>query len=327
VAAVDEIARPWRQAMTTALYGPGGFYVAGGGPAEHFRTSVHASSLFAGAVLELLRRVDALLDHPDPLDVVDVGAGGGELLARLAAMSDFGGRLRLTAVERAARPAGLPETIRWVAEVPGLTGLLIGNEWLDNVPLDVVEQTPAGPRLVLVTPTGAESLGGPPAPADTGWLREWWPLEVGARGEVGRARDEAWAAAAARVERGVAVAIDYAHTRDARPAGGTLTGYRAGRQVVPVPDGSCDLTAHVALDSCAGAGDLLITQRDALRELGVSGARPPLAQASGDPAGYLRALATAGEAAELTDPAGLGAFGWLVRAIGVPQPLPGGRVR
>jgi SAM-dependent MidA family methyltransferase len=326
VATVDEIARPWRQAMATALYGPDGFYVVGAGPAGHFRTSVHASPLFAGAILELLRRADALLDHPDPLDLVDVGAGRGELLARLAA-ADFGGRLRLTAVERAARPAGLPEVIRWAAEIPRLTGLLIGNEWLDNVPLDVVEQTLDGPRVVLVAPTGTESLGDEPQPADAGWLHDWWPLPPGGRGEVGRSRDEAWAAATARIERGVAVAIDYAHTRDARPAGGTLTGYRAGRQVVPVPDASCDLTAHVALDSCARDGDLLLTQRDALRQLGVSAARPPLPLATSDPAGYLRRLSTAGEAAELTDPAGLGAFGWLVRAIGVPQPLSGGPVR
>ena len=43
--------------------------------------------------------------------------------------------------------------------------------------------------------------------------------------------------------------VDYGHARADRPAAGTLTGYREGRQVAPVPDGSCDLTAHVAMDS------------------------------------------------------------------------------
>ncbi len=45
-----------------------------------------------------------------------------------------------------------------------------------------------------------------------------------------------------------------------------------------MPDGSRDLTAHVALDACAAApalpGTRLLTQRDALRALGVTGGRP-----------------------------------------------------
>jgi SAM-dependent MidA family methyltransferase len=317
--------------MAAALYGPAGFYRAGEPPAQHFRTSVHASPLFAGAVLTLLRRVDAALGQPEPLDLVDMGAGRAELLRQVAAAVDpeLGARLRLTAVERADRPPELLAAIGWVAEIPRLTGLLIANEWLDNVPLDVVEQTSAGPRLVLVTPTGAESTGGPPSAADRGWLARWWPpLRTGDRAEVGRPRDAAWAAAVGQVDRGVAVAVDYSHRRDGRPRVGTLTGYRSGRVVPPVPDGSCDLTAHVALDACAEAGlaagataTLLTSQREALRQLGVVGERPPVELARAEPVGYLRALAAAGAAGELTDPAGLGGFGWLVQATGVPLPL------
>jgi SAM-dependent MidA family methyltransferase len=98
-------------------------------------------------------------------------------------------------------------------------------------------------------------------------------------------------------------------------------------QVRPVPDGSCDLTAHVALDAGAaagrraGAGDTrLSTQRAALHALGIDGRRPPLALASTDPPAYLAALQRAGEVAELTDPAALGGFGWLVQAVGIPMP-------
>jgi hypothetical protein len=102
--------------------------------------------------------------------------------------------------------------------------------------------------------------------------------------------------------------------------GGTLTGYRAGRQVPPVPDGSCDITAHVAMDSVAEAGGrpyTLVSQRKALRALGVDGARPPLSLASTDPGGYVRALATASAAAELTDAAGLGSHWWLMHPVGI----------
>ncbi|MFD0270743.1 SAM-dependent methyltransferase [Streptomyces sp. NPDC127106] len=306
----------WRAAMEAALYGPGGFYVrpGGPGPAGHFRTSVHASPLYAGAVARLLCRVDEQLGRPEGLDLVDVGAGRGELLAGvLAALpAPVAARVRPYAVEKAGRPRGLDPRIRWAAEPPaGTTGLLFANEWLDNVPLDVAQDG----HYVLVAPDGTESRGPEVGAADRAWLERWWPGP--GRAEIGRPRDGAWAAAVATLERGLAVAVDYAHTRGTRPAYGTLTGFREGREVAPVPDGSCDVTAHVALDSCAGPGAVLLTQREALAALGVSGARPPLALASSDPVGYVRALAAAGEAAELTARGGLGDFGWLVQPVGV----------
>lgn len=326
--------RGWRAAAQEALYGPGGFYRRpGAGPAGHFRTSVHASPLFAGAVARLLCRVDEALGRPAVLDFVDMAAGRGELTAGvLAALpAEVAGRTRAFAVELAGRPAGLDHRIEWRARPPeGITGLLFANEWLDNVPADVVEVDAAGvPRLVLVEADGSERLGEPVAGAEAEWLARWWPLGTGQglRAEIGLSRDLAWAAAAGTVARGLAVAVDYAHTAATRPPFGTLTGFRGGRETAPVPDGSCDITAHVALDACAAAcappGARLRSQREALHALGVSGARPPLALASTDPAGYVRALAGAGEAAELTAPGGLGDFGWLVRATGIADVLTG----
>lgn len=309
--------------MEAALYGPGGFYVRAGGPgpAGHFRTSVHASGLYAGAVARLLVRVDAELGRPAALDLVDMGAGRAELLGGvLAALpAEVAARVRPHAVERAERPAGLDPRIRWTASPPeGVTGLLFANEWLDNVPLDIAEDG----RYVLVGPDGTERAGSPLDAADRAWLERWWP--GAGRAEIGRARDEAWAAAVAGVERGLAVAVDYGHTRETRPPYGTLTGFRGGREVPPVPDGSCDITAHVALDACAGPGSVLLTQREALTALGVSGARPPLALASADPAGYVRALAAAGQAAELTARGGLGDFRWLCQPVGIGSAWPDG---
>ncbi|MCY0927107.1 hypothetical protein OTB20_13010 [Streptomyces sp. H27-H1] len=308
----------WRTAMERALYGPDGFYVrpGGPGPAGHFRTSVHASPLYAGAVARLLLWVDEALGRPEELDLVDVGAGRGELLTGvLAALPpETAARVRPCGVERAGRPVGLDGRIRWVGEPPGGTrGLLFANEWLDNVPLDLAEDG----RYVAVAPDGTESAGGPLDGPDLAWLERWWP--GAGRAEIGRPRDEAWSAAVATLEQGLAVAVDYAHTRDSRPPFGTLTGFRAGREVAAVPDGGCDVTAHVALDACAGPGAVLLTQRDALAALGVSGARPPLALASTDPVAYVRALSSAGEAAELTARGGLGDFGWLVQPVGVRE--------
>uniref|UniRef100_UPI00189181AF SAM-dependent methyltransferase n=1 Tax=Catenulispora pinisilvae TaxID=2705253 RepID=UPI00189181AF len=173
------------------------------------------------------------------------------------------------------------------------------------------------------TDKGTERLGAVPDAAQREWLARWWPLgvEPGARAVIGLERDAAWRSLVDRLDRGVAVAVDYSHTAADRPRFGTLTGYRDGHQVPAVPDGTCDITAHVALDSCAaalgpGIETALTTQRAYLRELGISGARPDLALASSDPLGYLRGLSRASAAAELTDPAGLGAFGWLLAFSG-----------
>ncbi|MFD3440748.1 SAM-dependent methyltransferase [Streptomyces sp. NPDC058685] len=309
----------WREAARSALYGTAGFYLRPEGPVGHFRTSVHASPLFAAAVAALLRRTaEELAGTPGDLAFVDMGAGRGELVTGVLAALPADFPVRAYAVEKAARPEGLDDRIAWVAEPPaGVRGLLFANEWLDNVPVDVAEADEDGvPRLVLVGPDGTERLGPPVSGADAAWLDRWWPLkEPGSRAEIGRPRDEEWARAVATLRAGLAVAADYAHTAAARPPFGTLTGFREGREVRPVPDGSCDLTAHVALDACALPGAELTTQREVLRTLGVSGSRPPLSLASTDPAAYVRALSRAGEAAELTAHGGLGDFGWLLQRV------------
>ena len=306
---------PWKDAWQAALYGPSGFYRHPGTPAAHFRTSVHASPLFARALLVLVRETG--LDT-----LVDVGAGGGELLRDLHALDP---NLRLCGVDLAPRPTDLPAAVAWTDAVPEFDGLLLANEWLDNIACHVVEQTEHGPRLVLVDPaTGGESLGEQPDATDMAWLERWWPLsEPGQRAEIGHPRDEAWQAAAGQVQRGLAIAIDYAHTLAARPPYGTLTGFRGGREVTPMPDGTCDITAHVALDACAAAGpgnSQSLSQHTALRGLGLRVARPPRDLAVSNPAAYIAALQAASDAGELSDSAGLGGFTWLVHSIGMPMP-------
>ncbi len=307
----------WREAMQRALYGPAGFYRTQA-PAGHFRTSAHVTPAFAGALARLLELLDTALGYPAELDVVDIGAGRGELLVGLAGAvpARLRERLRLTAVELAPPPADLPDWITW-AEVPpaGVTGLLLASEWLDNVPLDRAGRDGHGTARYEHTDG---TLGDPLSTLDSDWLARWWPLAPGGRAELGQPRDLAWRAAVGTLRAGLALAIDYGHFASDRPPLGTLTGYRHGRQVPPVPDGTCDLTAQVAFDALATPASLITRQRDALAGLGVAGTRPPLALAGTDPAGYLRALADAGAGAELRDPAGLGRHLWLAEPIGAP---------
>jgi SAM-dependent MidA family methyltransferase len=301
---------PWEQAWQEALFGEAGFYRRPEGPAGHFRTAVHAApTALARAVARLARTVGCS-------GVLDLGAGRGELLTALARLSDEGEPLRLHGVDVVGRPPLLPPAVGWSRADGGIPyavfagALVVAWEVLDTVPCPVLEIGPDGrPHVVLVDAgTGRERLGGAPADADLDWCRRWWPadgLEEGDRVEVGRTRDAWWEGHVrllARIGGGVVLAVDYAHTRAARPPLGTLSGYRAGRLVPPLPDGSCDVTAHVALDAVASAGHVagaaagtLVPQHAALRSLGVRGDQPG--------------------ADELLDPAGLGGFTWLLQRV------------
>ena len=292
--------KPWRDAWNDALYGPSGFFIHSR-PTDHFRTSVTSSDVFAEAVARLAR--EAGLDA-----VVDLGAGGGELLARLHVIDPA---LRLTGVDLAARPE-LSSDIVWTDELPAtIDGLLIAHEWMDNIPCDVVELDDDGVvRLVEVEPeTGAEQLG---EPVESAWLDRWWPLtEPGTRAEIGEPRDDAWADAVGRVH-GIALAVDYGHETGTRPPFGSLASFAHGQEVDVVPDGSRDVTAHVAVDAVGErVGASLERQRDSLARLGVDGARPPLDLATTDPQAYVEALARSSESAELRARGGWGDFWWL----------------
>jgi SAM-dependent MidA family methyltransferase len=337
---------PWREAWQRALYGPHGFYRRPEGPAGHFRTASHASPrLLASALVRLARAAGCTT-------IVDVGAGRGELLAAFAALqgeNHVDADTQLLGVEVATRPAALDPRIGWVASIDELQDrladgsgdglhdtLLIGWELLDVVPCTVLEVDAGGvAREVLVAPDGSERLGPAAKEEDLAWCRQWWPLDdapAGARAEVGLARDRFWNGVLDALSGGIALAVDYGHTRTGRPELGSLTGFREGRQVPPVPDGTTDITAHVAVDSLAaslaGSGSeaggptprttFTRTQREALSVLGVRGRRPDIGLATTDPKTYVRRLQEASEAAELRDPAGLGGFSWVLHAVGKP---------
>lgn len=297
---------PWHEAWEAALYGAQGFYRANQ-PADHFRTSAHTSPFFAAAILELARRIGAT-------GIVDYAAGSGELLGHLRQLHP---EIDLMGIELRDRPAALPENIEWSTVEPAeLTGLVVANEWLDNVPCAVVEVDGIGvPRLVEVClATGEERLADPVSGASLTWLEHWWPLDrPGERAEVGLSRDRAWHRLCHVVQTGMLVAVDYSHTKGTRPPLGSLTGYRSGVEVPPRPDGSTDITAHVAIDSIlatSGPATTQTTQRDALSELGIDAVRPPRSLAESDPPAYLRRLSQAAEAAELMRSPGLGDFSW-----------------
>lgn len=314
---------PWPQAWQAALYGPGGLYRQPAGPAGHFATSAQG----APGLGELLARaLVTLMEREGLTTFVDVGCGRGELLGHVHALAPS---VTCVGVDVVGRPDSLPAEVAWLESPGGVAlpeglrdltdALVLANEWLDVVPCTVAQvDGDAVLREVLVDPrSGEEQLGDPLTGPDLQWCQRFWPVEdaePGDRVEVGLARDEAWAGLLGRLRSGVAVAVDYGHVAGARPPAGTLTGFRAGHHVVPVPDGSCDLTAHVAMDSLRH--DELVDQRTALRRWGIGGGdRPGYELARADPTAYLRALGEASAAAALTARGGLGDFLWAITRV------------
>ena len=299
---------PWEQAWQSALYGDGGFFHRPEGPE---RTLPHRGDVrgVCGRNHRLAAGVDRVLGHPGDFTFVDVGAGRGELLGLLA--ERVPDRWRLLAVEVAARPPGLADRIGWAAKLGSpVTGVVLAHELLDAVPCVIAQcRSDGAPAVVLVEPaTGRETLG------DRSTRRR--DLACGLVAD-GRARTAGGDRSAARhgmgrpvgaAATGLVLAVDYDHSREQRALlrHGTLAAYREGRSVPPVPDGTCDLTAHVAFDACAAVTPAAAGPDSSDRPR-LSVARRDVhaadtAQTSDDPQAYASRTCEAAESRLLLDP-------------------------
>jgi SAM-dependent MidA family methyltransferase len=253
----------WFDAWVESAYGTAGFWRVHD-PDEHFRTAAASSDVIAELVASILDQ------QPEIQAVIDVGAGGGQLLGALAALRPD---LRLSGIDLRARPDWLPAQIDWAVDLwdvryarwtseaaeavltePGPV-MIICCEWLDDLPCPVVHQDADGWRQVIVD-GAADERNGPRLTDDfLDWADRWWP--VGQRAEIGLTRDRAWSALASAItERGgCGLMIDYGHRLEERPTAGSFAGYRDGRAVDPAPAADLNLTAHVAVDAVRAAGE------------------------------------------------------------------------
>ncbi len=224
-------------------------YYATHDPFADFTTAPEISQVF-GELLGLWAAVVWQgMGEPDPVILAEAGPGRGTLMAdalRAAGMvPPFRAALRLHLIEtspslRAAQAERLPNAT-WHDEMAGLPPgllLLLGNEFLDALPIRQFERTSDGwaerhvrdGRFVPVPcapPPGVE--------AAEGEIVEW-----------GEAAQSLVAALAARVaaQGGAVLLLDYGPEHSA--PGDSLQALRGGRPADPLADaGDADLTAHV----------------------------------------------------------------------------------
>jgi len=318
--------------MDMALYAPGlGYYSAGArklGADGDFITAPELSPVF-GQVLA--RAALALFEGPGlPRNILEVGAGSGALaasmleeLARRSSVPDQYFILELSADLRqrerdtlAARVPDLVERVVWLNQLPPeFSGLIIGNEVLDAMPVELFKTTRAGIEQGFVITDGSGfALQWQPASRELAEAVEALGLAEGYQSEVGLAAAGFIRSLAEVMTQSVALFIDYGFPRaeyyhPQRSDGTLMCHYRHRAHGDPffLP-GLQDITAHVdfsAIAATAHASGLDIlgyaSQAHFLVNFGITEAL-----ARYDPADVARYLPVSNAAQRLLSPAEMG---------------------
>jgi len=276
--------------MELALYAPGlGYYAAGAaklGPAGDFVTAPELTPLFARA---LARTAAAVLEETGG-DILELGAGSGclarDLLGELARLERPPGRYYILEVSPDLRQrqratlaaAGLADRVEWLDALPhSFTGLVLGNEVLDALPVHLLHWSAAGVLERGVVWEGSPSqpstagFGGgegeafawadrPLPPASLADLAAGFSVSGDYLSEVCPAATALVSSLAKRLDRGALLFLDYGFPRaeyyhPQRHMGTLRVHYRHHSLDDPffLP-GLADITAHVDFSAAAGAG-------------------------------------------------------------------------
>jgi len=271
---------PFDRYMQIALYAPGlGYYVAGArkfGAGGDFVTAPEMTALF-GATIGV--QIAAILEATPDRQIVELGAGSGNLAADLLTMLAASGtpparyqiievsaelrERQRTTLERLA-PSELSR-VEWLTEIPAtIAGAVVMNEVLDAIPPDVIARrggawfergvTRHGDQFDWIErPLRDERLMTRAAarfPADVDYLSEINPAAEALVELIGR-----------RLAFGAMLIVDYGFSRaeyyHRERSKGTLMGhYRHRAHTDPfLWPGLSDLTAHVDFTAIAEAGE------------------------------------------------------------------------
>jgi SAM-dependent MidA family methyltransferase len=275
---------PWF--MEQALYHPElGYYTSTRrriGREGDFYTNVSVSHLFGQLLTSQLIEMWKLLGKPCHFTIVEEGAEDGQLaldilLAIKEESSEAAAAIRYTIVEpifskqqqqRARLEPRFLEKVSWLTSLPDLepiTGVFISNEFVDAMPVHVVECR-NGLWSELLVENSQESFCFVPARVKTPELAralEILPLPPCSlyRTEVNLAAKRWIQSVGVRLKNGFVLVVDYGYPRDEyyRPERieGTLSCYSRHRRTYNPFErpGEIDITAHVDFTSLAEAAD------------------------------------------------------------------------
>ncbi|OSM06230.1 class I SAM-dependent methyltransferase [Magnetofaba australis] len=260
------------------------------GRSGDFVTAPELTSLFGELITLQLVEIWGRMGAPSRFDVVEMGAGVGRMAADILrtarlftgfkeairyAIVDSSPDFRQRQHETLAQAGIETDSVRWGASLLELTveapidGVILGNEFLDALPVHGAAVTDQGLREIVVTwdaHKGAwrEQLEHPSA-ALAGYCEQHnitaETLQPGWRFEAHVAADGWMRQAANTLGQGALLFIDYGEAaremRCAGRAGGTLMGhYRHKRVDDPLKyPGEMDITAHVDFSAMARAAE------------------------------------------------------------------------
>jgi SAM-dependent MidA family methyltransferase len=348
-------------AVEQLLYGDGGFFASGAGAGRRadFITSPEIGPLFGAVVARALDAEWTRLGSPDPFVVVEAAAGRGALVRAIVdAAPACLPALRYVCVERSAalreriselvpvEPAanvfgavvhgddpdddanvvtGTGPVVAVLDELPlvPITGVVLANELLDNLPFRLLERDPSGWREVFAGLDGEILVAASPdAAAEADRLAPAAP--PGARVPLQHAGAEWVRRALALLHAGRLILVDYADSSSSlanRPWQEWLRTYRQHQRGGAPLDhpGEQDVTCEVAVDQLVTPTSNR-SQAEWLRAHGidelVEAARAGWKERAhvGD-LEAVRHRSRVSEAEALLDPDGLGAFRVLEWAV------------
>jgi len=268
---------PFSRYMEAALYAPGlGYYAAGAmkfGAAGDFVTAPEMTPLFGRTLAHAIAPV--LIETGG--EVLELGAGSGrlavDLLGELERVNllpawyyilEVSADLRQRQQETIARERPqLAGRVQWLDALPAhFSGVILGNEVLDALPVELVHWTDDAPlaRGVIVE---ADAFAWQDRPITDPLLRaraDALNLAPGYLSEINLAADALIAALAECLDRGLILMIDYGfgqseYSHPQRHMGTLRAHYRHHALDDPfyLP-GLCDLTAHVDFSAVVRAG-------------------------------------------------------------------------